>query len=59
MIFFLRKNTFTFKSKDGKQLTFVPYYRSDIGTEITIEQVIKEGCEYISLDGEEVKGNND
>lgn len=51
------KNTFTFRSEDGKRvLSFVPYYRSDIGKEITIEQTIKEGCEYINLDGEEING---
>ena len=53
------KNEFSFKSKDGKLLSFVPYYRSYIGTEITIEKVISEGCEEITVDGIAVKGNND
>ncbi len=49
------KNTFEFYNKDrSKCLTFSPYYRSDIGKTITIEQARKEGCEYIQLNGLEV-----
>jgi hypothetical protein len=50
------KNTFDFYNKDkSKRLTFTPYYRSDIGKEITVEQAEKEGCENIEVT--DVKNN--
>lgn len=47
---FWNKNTFDFYNNDKtKRLTFTPYYRSDIGKEITVEQAKKEGCENIEV----------
>lgn len=48
------KTEFCFHSKDdSKVLTFTPYYRSNIANAMTIENIIKEGCENIHLQKED------
>lgn len=50
------KGMFTFKSSDNKRtLEFQAYYRSSIGKTITIASAIKEGCDYIYLNGESIE----
>mgnify|MGYP001561503950 CR=1 FL=1 len=45
------KNEFVFEN-DEHQVHFTPNYRSDINPIITLESIIKEGCENIYIDGQ-------
>ena len=48
------KHAFLFS--DGEHsLYFVPEYRSSVNTTMSVEDAIKEGCEYITFDGEDVE----
>ena len=45
------KNEFTFKDEQGNTLTFVPEYRSEVWPQMSLDDAVSEGCEYITFNG--------
>lgn len=48
------KNRLTFANKEH-ELSFIPYYRSDVESKMSLEDAIREGGEYIYFDGLEIE----
>lgn len=48
------KNQFTFKDEQGNILTFNAEYRSEVWPQMSLDDAVSEGCEYITFNGVEL-----